>query len=806
MADWDVVSTSPIGQSQPVSVGGNFQPGMPPILVTPWQQLSPDQRHQHVVSFWQDKGVKPDVAAGIADALNFESGLSTTAVNPKSGATGLAQDLGDRKTALQNQPNWQDPTVQLANMYREVTGGDKQATQHWQEIQNAPDRATAKALWEKYFERPGAPAEAKSGGWDVVSGKGWNVDPKAISTAQGEAGTDVVYMTPADYLALTPETTGDKAQKSALQKSIDAGESILDLPDLQVSVKDGKATVTDQDGRNRAMAAQKAGVDLIPVAIRGVGTEAPKSIIGMRGGDAQPWNFQSVPKAEPQGRSALMGVGEGAMDPIYGAAQLIGKASPAVSRALASGLGRATGTLGPNEQATSMDALVREREAEIAASRGPDAGTDWARLGGNVAAGAALGAAIPGAGMLAEVAGGAATGALSPVTDPGNFWQQKAEQAGVGALTAGALRGAGNLAGKIVSPMPLRPSAQQLVDAGVRLTPGQAMGNFARDTESKFGSHPTLGGFVGAGMRRAMEDFNRAAYDRVLEPIGASVSGKIDPGTKAIDEIGKIISHAYDSLLPYLHFRGDKQWLQDLQDIAKDAQLLPADQQRQLQALFKSSIQDRLGPGGTMGGQAFKRAESEITYFANAYQKSNNPAFRQLGRLADDLNAAMRENLERHSPAVRDLLRKVNTSWAGFSRLQDAAANRVRSLGVFTPGDLLTAEKRAAGKRLFSRGKGLLQGLASAGQDVLSAYPDSGTAGRSAALALLGGHFLNPAFLAGLLPIGAYTGAGMSALRHYMMAMPQVRGMLRRGITSAAELAAPGAALAGANAFAAPPP
>lgn len=781
----------------PTSAPPPASPYQPTLDVKMMPSNAPVDRDS-VVSFWENQaGVADHVAEGIADALHGESGLKPLAVNPASGATGLAQDLGSRKQELQAQPNWQDPQVQLQNLLREVQGGDKIAAQHWNEIKNAPDRKTAAQLWEKYVERPGP----SGGDWQTVSAPGWNVSPNALNYEMTRSDTDVRYMSPSDYLAMTPEQASGEtasAKRASLMKSLGHGDDIEAIPTLDVKLQGSKLVVYDQDGRNRAIAAQEAGIDLIPVAIHGVpsGSE-PKKIQGMRGGEARDYDFKPVPPPlmKPQApRSVLSGIGEGIIDPLLGIGQLAQHVAPA---GIEGSVNRMTGYALPD-----MDKVIAQREAEIAASRGPDAGFDWARAGGNVLTAAGMAALAPevfGGSTLGRLAlSGAAQGATAPVTDTsGGFAGPKAEQMTMGALASPVTGMAGRALGQAIGPT-FRPAAAQLLGRGVRLTPGQMMGPRIGMEESKAASLPLLGSMMASGRRRAIMDFNRAAYNQTLEPIGLTVSPKIPVGTEGIKQLGQALSNAYDALMPHIHFRGDPQWAADLADIQRSALTMPPDQQAQLRAVFDNHVRTRLGPGGTMDGRTFKNVESELTDFANRYMKSDRPAEEDLGRSVNDLLGAMRENLERHSPAVADELKALNTSWAAFSRLQIAAANRVKSLGVFTPADLLSAEKRAAGRRVFSRGDGLLQGLASAAEEVIgSTYPDSGTAGRLGLMGLLTGaaHFEPHLAAAGIGLSAPYTGAGMTALRSWATAFPQVRRMLGQVPRLTAQQLAPGAAL-----------
>jgi len=147
----------------------------------------------------------------------------------------------------------------------------------------------------------------------------------------------------------------------------------------------------------------------------------------------------------------------------------------------------------------------------------------------------------------------------------------------------------------------------------------------------------------------------------------------------------------------------------------------------------------------------------------------------ELGKAVDEVNAMLRANLERSSPAVAKELHDLNTACAAFARVRRAAVNRPASGGVFTPADLLRAEKHAAGERVFARGDGLLQSIARDGQEVLaSKVPDSGTArryptmGEIGELAAMALH--NP--IAAAAQLGAhgahalaYTSPGMNFLR-----------------------------------------
>lgn len=84
------------------------------------------------MEFFQNKGLKPHQAAGIVGNLLGESNLNHTAVNKSSGAYGLAQWLGSRKTALLSKYG-KNPTF------------DQQLEFLWDELQGS-ENASLKAL------------------------------------------------------------------------------------------------------------------------------------------------------------------------------------------------------------------------------------------------------------------------------------------------------------------------------------------------------------------------------------------------------------------------------------------------------------------------------------------------------------------------------------------------------------------------------------------------------------------------------------------------------------------------------------
>lgn len=124
----------------------------------------------------------------------------------------------------------------------------------------------------------------------------------AMKEHDGRSNTDVLMMSPQQYLDLSPELDGkpfENPSGRALKKSFDKGDEIESIPSLDVRLAGPRATVTDQDGRHRALLAQQEGVEAIPVAVRKTGEGDPKEIAGMSG----KLTAMDFPKAAPVGAS-----------------------------------------------------------------------------------------------------------------------------------------------------------------------------------------------------------------------------------------------------------------------------------------------------------------------------------------------------------------------------------------------------------------------------------------------------------------------------------------------------------------------
>lgn len=517
------------------------------------------------------------------------------------------------------------------------------------------------------------------------------------------------------------------AQQSATLPGIPVGQSAGAQSDDQIfaAFSHGGAPAQQQSGPQSDDAIFAAMTKSTPTAQASAGAAPANPAAQLPPAAQQPGSLMSF----------LAGMGRGVQQTALGGQQLLGHGLEAV------GLNGAGQWLvnDANQGLTAGQQQVAPYQAAHPFAAGAG------NLAGSIAATAPLGGIIgPGAGLAGRVASGAATGALgaalTPVDAGQNYWQAKGEQAGLGALAGGIANPLIGAAGRVISPN-VSPDVQRLLDAGVTPTPGQILGGGFARTEDKFTSLPFLGDMIKNAQGRAVQQFNTAAYNQALAPIGQTFTGKA--GQEGIEQVGKQIGDVYDSVLPKMQLKVDPQFQSDVTNLGQMANGLPDSQQKTFMNVLKTQIFDKLGPQGNMDGQTLKGVQSELARTASGYLKDPSFDNRQLGAAVSALRDAVDGNLARVNPSdLADQLASANQAWANFTRLRAASASlgAANNEGVFTAAQLQNAVKagdKSVGKGAFATGNALMQDLSGAGQRVLgSKYPDSGTAGRGL-LALL---------------------------------------------------------------------
>lgn len=299
MADTDTIPTMVVRPKPTQDGQGGTKPG-----ATEWdgRKLS----YGDMVNRWKARGYSDAGARGIADNMTRESGGNPTAIGPGGAAIGLFQHEGPRRTALEKFAKARgtsptDPDTQIDFADRELR---TQYPKLREQLVSGTDRGAAEDQFKRVFERPASVLWGENR--PKTESPDYRYSPYAMNEHAGRKNTDIVYMRPQDYLDLAPDLEEKPFTSPAgrsLLASVDKGEPIEAIPTLGMKVKGNTGEITEQDGRHRALLAQHAGLDAIPVAITKTGRGDPTEIEGMSG-KIMPNNFPKAADVKKPDRAA----------------------------------------------------------------------------------------------------------------------------------------------------------------------------------------------------------------------------------------------------------------------------------------------------------------------------------------------------------------------------------------------------------------------------------------------------------------------------------------------------------------------
>jgi hypothetical protein len=472
--------------------------------------------------------------------------------------------------------------------------------------------------------------------------------------------------------------------------------------------------------------------------------------------------------------SRMEKIGHGMIDPINGGAQLLTHMLPDsvvnAGNQLNNWLADKTGLVARLPEG-GVDQQVRQDEAAYQARRAGagETGIDGYRLLGNVASPAnlAIAARAPAVAglagkMIVGALSGGATAALSPVAQ-GDFWSEKRKQAAVGVATGGLTPAVVGGLARVISPNASRnPNLQLLKDEGVQPTIGQALGGAANKIEERMQSVPIMGDMISHARSNASSQFQAAAFNRALKPIGQSLPEGV-AGRDAVAFTENTLKQSYDDVLNRIGAIAPDQAftskVANLQQMVGRLMMPKAEKQKFASAL--ADVRASIDQNGMMTSDAYKALESSLGADARRLAASQNIYEGKMAPAVKQLQGELRDLLQRQAGQNADDLSAVNAGWANFKRVQNAAAKIGAEDGQFTPAQFQNAVRaldKSKDKGAFSRGSALGQDLGDAGKTVLgSKVPNSGTPERMWMNAgALGSGLVSPS-----IPVGLLGGAGM---------------------------------------------
>lgn len=455
---------------------------------------------------------------------------------------------------------------------------------------------------------------------------------------------------------------------------------------------------------------------------------------------------KSKQKNDVEPSTKLERFGTGMADPIHGGAQFLTNILPEGVVEAGNKLNNWMADKGlpvariPEGGVNEMVANREQQYQDERAAAGSE-GVDWMRLLGNVASpvNAAVASRIPAAGsLLTRTVGGAGGGVALSALNPteGEYWPEKLKQMAVGGVTGGALPLVGEGSKRIFSGVK-DPAKRLLMKEGTTLTPGQIVGGRPRRWEEVLDSVPFVGGEIRDAKIRGIEQFNRSAINRALSPIKEKLPKGVQAGHDAIAYAQNKLSDAYDDVLGKMHGQIDKQFNDDLTNVARLAGNLPKDKADELRFLIDEDIVNKfpvLGKGqwGRISGDTVKDIQETLRLYEQAY-KNKGPYERKIGQAVKELRRSFDAMLRRTNPKEAEALKAVDAGWANFKRVQKAAS-KTSGEGVFTPSRLGSVVRSMDANKGSGAAKGqaLMQDLTRAGEAVLpNRLPNSGTADRN---------------------------------------------------------------------------
>lgn len=423
-----------------------------------------------------------------------------------------------------------------------------------------------------------------------------------------------------------------------------------------------------------------------------------------------------------------------------------------------------------NEALASANELDQPLMSQSGGRLGNVIGETAGILPGAMAAGTGLGAV--GAGPLVTgIAEGAGQGAL--MADPG----QKGLGALVGAATGGVVPMLGKAGNAVIQGIPRTPEAQQLIDQGVRLTPGQMNPHgIWNKIEENVRGVPVVGNVVEHARRQAQQDFQRGVIEEAAAPGYTLKSTSKDPN-ELFTEAQASYKPLYQAATGY-----------------PVKPMLPAQNQTLAYALRQAANRKTVGAGSDIrqNAQDFLEGQMEaigekaratggwksehlIELRSAINEEMRGAGFDQAGKKYAQLLRGARDQVTNSlnsqiPPEASAALQTANDAYPKLSIIRDAIKRGGDQEQGFTPAQLSQAVKSAAESNEYARGGGLMRDWSSAGRDIFTEQnPKTGAShGTTATLGGLGyaiHHFVPgaqvPAALAGagaLGMIGTQTG------------------------------------------------
>jgi hypothetical protein len=444
----------------------------------------------------------------------------------------------------------------------------------------------------------------------------------------------------------------------------------------------------------------------------------------------------------------------------------LGAGALAAGNAVSGGyLPEIVGATGGNTEQARLAVQQSAQDHPGAALTGGIIGGTTAALGGEAALARGAGMA-PGFGrsLVADSGYGAVAGSGA---SPDDRLSGAALGAGMGAVGSAGGQAIAKAGGAALSGV-RNADVGAMVGSDVPLTVGQAAGGRLKGIEDKLASF-----IPGIATRRSegVRAFNTKAFDKALEPIGGNVGGKT--GSEAVATARDAVSAAFNRALQGKAAVPDEPFVAQAKTaLGRLAAIRRNDLGMEIVSQIEESTKDLFDPStGALTGENMQTFLESMRQIRQAYKgdplyaRVINPAVKQIERATEGM-------FERQAPEVMPAYNSAKAAYRRVSVLADAVNAGENTNGIFMPSQLGNVARANAkkydGPMSAAANRSDLREYQRSAQNVLpNKYPDSGTAGRLAMLAVpsaIAGSGAGVGYAAGDPGTGSQVGLGLAGM------------------------------------------
>lgn len=343
-------------------------------------------------------------------------------------------------------------------------------------------------------------------------------------------------------------------------------------------------------------------------------------------------------------------------------------------------------------------------------------------LGGEGALGATgLGARVLASAPARGMAEGAGQGAL--MSDPG----ERGAGALTGAATGLAIPAAMTSGQRLAYGLQRTPEAQQLIDQGVRLTPGQMNPEgIWNKIEENIRGVPVVGNVVEHARTQAQQDFQRGVIEEAAAPGHSLQSTSKDPNVlfqEAQDSYKPLYKAAEGfPVQPMIPSQNQTLAYAMRQAANNKAVGAGADVRQNAQDFLDGQLQAQAEKANATGGwksehliQLRSAINEEIR---GAGQDQAGKKYAQL--LTNARNQVTNSINSQIPPDAATALKTANDAYPKLAIIRDAIKRGGDQATGFTPAQLSSSVKEASDTNQYARGGGLMRDWSSAGRDIFT--------------------------------------------------------------------------------------